>query len=584
MPSDVAPTRAEESGPKLDFEWELKLFRGVRALFRRVFPQQKTFDATRGATLEGRERTLATVAQIVAGEPVRVRAVEGAGGVVGRTLHLPARLDAFATTEQNEEAYLLRTVIGATVVRLGEHRALPKSGREREETERRVFTHAIEIASEEHPRFAERLAAFPDVGALCGALLRIEDFPGDDAIAGDDAQPTKTVTTEIDAPAVRDVELVQLDRRELEDAVLMHTFEKIETADQHDGGARDLDGADEMDEHLEALQEVPLGKVIRSDERVASILRADVSLAADIPDVASIAPGERGVPYDEWDHRARSYRRGWCTVYPTPVPDVDAAWAHDALARHRALVKALVRKIEEHRSVRRPEKRRRDGEDVDLDALVHHLASIAAGEAGTPNLYVRRARARRDVAVTLLLDVSLSADAYIDDRRVLDTTREAALVVGEVSERLGEELSILAYASHTRNKCRIFEVRRAGEPWAIGKARIGALRPMGYTRIGPALRHAIAKASDSKARRKLVILVSDGKPTDYDRYEGRYGIEDVRQATREAEQRGVVVHGLTLDAAARETFPMMFGKGRYHVLRAMRDLPEVLGAVYGRLT
>ncbi|MFI4935962.1 MAG: citrate/2-methylcitrate synthase, partial [Caulobacterales bacterium] len=35
-----------------------------------------------------------------------------------------------------------------------------------------------------------------------------------------------------------------------------------------------------------------------------------------------------------------------------------------------------------------------------------------------------------------------------------------------------------------------------------------------------------------RARHRLLLLVSDGKPTDYDRYEGRHGIADVRQAVR----------------------------------------------------
>ena len=183
----------------------------------------------------------------------------------------------------------------------------------------------------------------------------------------------------------------------------------------------------------------------------------------------------------------------------------------------------------------------------------------------------------------MLLDVSLSADAWVDGARVLDVAREAVLVLGEVAHRLGDSLQVLAFASHTRNRCRVWTVRDWGEPWAAGRARLGALHPQGYTRIGPALRHATTELARTEADRKLLLLVSDGKPTDYDRYEGRYGVADVRQALREAEARGVSTHALAVDAVAGAHLPSMLGPGAWHVLPHPRRLPEALTTVYGRL-
>ena len=60
-----------------------------------------------------------------------------------------------------------------------------------------------------------------------------------------------------------------------------------------------------------------------------------------IPDVASEQPGERGILYDEWDAKARAYRRDHCTVYPGHCPAGDPAFAPPRIARNRcALVKA----------------------------------------------------------------------------------------------------------------------------------------------------------------------------------------------------------------------------------------------------
>lgn len=79
---------------------------------------------------------------------------------------------------------------------------------------------------------------------------------------------------------------------------------------------------------------------------------------------------------------------------------------------------------------------------------------------------------------------------------------------------------------------------------------MGALTPTGYTRIGPALRHATALLDREPAERKLLRLVTDGKPNDYDRYEGAHGVADVRQATREAAQGGICAHAIGIDPSA----------------------------------
>lgn len=163
---------------------------------------------------------------------------------------------------------------------------------------------------------------------------------------------------------------------------------------------------------------------------------------------------------------------------------------------------------------------------------------------------------------------------------MLDVSREAVLVLGEVASAIGDSLSVMAFASRTRTVCRVFDVMDSRTPWAVGRARLGALTPQGYTRIGPALRHATARLAAEAARHKVLLLISDGKSTDYDRYEGRHGIADVRQAVREADRSGVTVHGLTLDARAAETMPAMLGPGRFHPLHRVEELPRALTTLF----
>jgi nitric oxide reductase NorD protein len=629
--------------PTIEFEWELALFRGVRTLYRKLTGATRgaKIDPRRAAHLVDRERHLTLLAQIVAGAPVRVLSTEAAGGLRGYALTLPRALDVGLDAEENAQLYAVRALLAGAMVATDPLRPATEGrlARARQEIDR--VERALAHLEASLPRFAEawgeacrvvlqargRLTFAGAAGeeeaqierlrvevlqrgaatldgqaasangatravdaspfvALWGEILDDDTPPVGErphAKADDGARPPTDVTTEAEAPHVGEIELIELDAKELEDAVLNHTFEKIDTADEHRGGARDLDGVDELDEQLEALDEVALGKLIRTDEEAASLLRAEIDLAADVPDVATIAPGERGIAYDEWDAKARAYRKDWCTVYPTALERRDPRWAAAALGRNRKVVDDVLRGVRLQRARLAPQRRQRDGDHVDLDAVVQHLANLRAGHADAPRLYTRRARLAHHVATTVLVDLSLSSDAWVDDRRVLDVSREAVLVLGEVAERLGDEVRVIAFASHTRNRCRVFDVRRWGEPWSLAKARLGALKPQGYTRIGPALRYAIDEACLPDAQRRLVLLISDGKPTDYDRYEGTHGVEDVRQAVREASRRGVWVHGLTIDTVARGYFPAMLGAGHWEILPKVDALPRALAGAYARM-
>ncbi len=60
------------------------------------------------------------------------------------------------------------------------------------------------------------------------------------------------------------------------------------------------------------------------------------------------------------------------------------------------------------------------------------------------------------------------------------------------------------------------------------------------------------------AEHRLLLLLSDGKPNDSDDYEGRYGVEDMRQAVNEAKLQGIFPFCLTIDRQAANYLPSVF--------------------------
>src|SRR5690606_1126578 len=113
--------------------------------------------------------------------------------------------------------------------------------------------------------------------------------------------------------------------------------------------------------------------------------------------------------------------------------------------------------------------------------------------------------------------------------------------------------------------------------------RIAALAPGQYTRMGAAIRHVGRDLENQPQRRKLMLVLTDGKPNDIDYYEGRYGIEDTRMAIREARRAGLSVFGITIDEHAQDYFPYIFGSGAYSIVPDAARLPAALPAIYRQI-
>ncbi len=115
------------------------------------------------------------------------------------------------------------------------------------------------------------------------------------------------------------------------------------------------------------------------------------------------------------------------------------------------------------------------------------------------------------------------------------------------------------------------------------RARIAGLKPGFYTRIGAAVRHSASGLAKRPNRKKLLLVLTDGRPNDLDHYEGRYGIEDTRRAVIEARRQGLAVFGVTVDAKARAYFPYIFGANGFAIVSRPESLSAALPIVWQHL-
>ena len=106
---------------------------------------------------------------------------------------------------------------------------------------------------------------------------------------------------------------------------------------------------------------------------------------------------------------------------------------------------------------------------------------------------------------------------------------------------------------------------------------------MGTPALARRSRHTTAALVRQPTSRRLLLLLSDGKPNDVDDYGGPYGVEDTRQAVAEARAQDVDAFCLTVDREAPRYASRIFGRAGFGVLRRPDQLSEVLVEVLRRM-
>jgi nitric oxide reductase NorD protein len=329
----------------------------------------------------------------------------------------------------------------------------------------------------------------------------------------------------------------------------------------------------------QAAEDLPELTIGNNKKSAATRIKLDLDLA---PQGAEGEPLEAALTYPEWDWKRRAHRRDHCRVLTAIAGEDGADWSPSEAMAQR--VRRVQRQFEAIRSKRTIMHGQPDGEELDLSAVVRAVTDRRAGEPGTERVFTAARTVDRDLSVGVLVDLSLSTDAWIAGSRVLDIEKEALLTLSHGLTASMDEHAIFGFTSRRRSTVTVTQIKAYEE--ALGpkiERRIAALKPGQYTRMGAAIRH-VAKGLEARPHRhRLMLVLTDGKPNDIDYYEGRYGIEDTRAAIREARHSGLSVFGITIDEHAQDYFPYIFGSGAYAIVPDAARLPTALPAIYRQL-
>ena len=375
------------------------------------------------------------------------------------------------------------------------------------------------------------------------------------------------------------------DQAERADSFILHKFEAILSWAEFMNLNRRVDDDDDDDAARAAddQDEIGLGQISKVP---ATRLKLHLDLA---PEDAEREALSAEFTYPEWDARGATYLPAHTRVLASlaePGPDIPS-FRDDPRAMAR--IRAVRKQFEALRPGRILTSGHRDGDELDMDRAVRARVDFSATGESCDRVWLQARPEKRDLAVSILLDVSRSTEAAVPGHRaagraVIDVEREALAALAWGLDACGDSFAIHAFSSLRRARVFVQEAKAFDEPMSrVVERRIGGLHPGFYTRLGAAIRHLSRDLSRQARKRRLLLVITDGKPNDLDHYEGRHGIEDSRKAVLEARRAGHAVFGITIDKGARAWFPRIFGQNGFAVIANPDRLTQTLPQIYREL-
>jgi len=585
-----------------EFEPDEFIFTKFANYFKRRKKAKERTDAS-VAKLEELKPRLTLFANAVTGTSIALYEAEREGGYKNNNFFLPKKIAFFNTIEENISFYLFR------VLYLSIQKNLNLNWTDNKEhdvvdSQQKAQVYAGEILNnlfEEFPitvKYYNNFIAYfnsitsakskVDLTFIYGKWMR--DNPDDlekntlknvtDKVKKAQEEKPKTI---LKSNAVEEIISVQIDQKQQDDAVLQHQFEKVETADEFGGNFKDFDGEDELNEHSNALEDLNMKYTVRVDDTAHSVYQTDFIENTTISESTVVDDTGYHLKYDEWDVAKKCYKEDFCKVYPKTIVKTDVNYYKKAIADNRSTLMGLRKMLSNVNNKYQQQRRQSQGEEYDLDALTDLFVAVKSQQTPPEKIYLSKRKKEKDLSILVLLDISLSSDGYANGNKVIDVEKQVSILFGEILNEYNIDFSVDCFYSKTRNHLSYISLKGFDDDWNTAKFKVGAVTPSGYTRIGSALRHSGALLDQRSTKNKWVILLSDGKPNDYDTYEGNYGINDVKQALRELNERNINSYALAIETQAKYYLPQMFGQNHYQILTTPVALLKSLVVLYEKI-
>ena len=400
----------------------------------------------------------------------------------------------------------------------------------------------------------------------------LEDFEDDEELEGVKKDPSKTETLQMKK------QVNKMDDKKKTDGLLMFLPDSIMSILEQVNVDRSEDDSFDEDAlyNAEDLDEITLG---RKKANLNARIKMDLDISSNSQEEFPIG---KGFFLDEWDYKKNAYLINYVKIKPIITTNIQAIQIPKRLTK---IVKRVQSELDLMELDRIKKTNLSYGDEVNIDSWIDYQGHQNK-EGHNQKFFETFEKKTRDMSTLILADVSLSTEAGITSEiRVIDMIKDGLMVFSEALERLQDRFAIYAFSSLKNTNVRFHIIKNFKEKYSnLILGRIDAIKPGYYTRLGAAIRESAKILNNQKSANKLLLIVSDGKPNDVDKYDGRYGIEDTKKAIMEAKKKGITPFCVTIDLEAKDYLTHLFGKNGFVVIRDTKKLPKVLPEIYMNLT
>jgi len=286
----------------------------------------------------------------------------------------------------------------------------------------------------------------------------------------------------------------------------------------------------------------------------------------------------------EYDYVSARENYGWCKIRKYNFNNKKNYYLDDYIFENKKIVsniKNLIQSSKISQPIRL--KKQQDGEELDLDSCIENVIDIKRGSSPAGNIYKKSLRKGRDLAASVLVDISESTNDLIKDtkKKIFSSLIESTSILSEAINLAGDNFQLSTFCSNKRDDVRFWKIKDFNQKLdSEHLKKLEAMKPGYSTRLGAAIRQAGQDLMRQPNYRKLLLILSDGEPSDIDVDDNEYLLEDAKYAVRRLAYNGIDVFCVGVESESNKYLSKIFGNKNYVIIKSASDLPEKLPLIY----
>lgn len=286
----------------------------------------------------------------------------------------------------------------------------------------------------------------------------------------------------------------------------------------------------------------------------------------------------------EFDYKSGRENYNWCKIKRYNFNNKSNYYLNNYLFENSKTVSNIKNLIESSK-ISEPVKlkKQQDGEELDLDSCIESVIEIKRGSTPSNNIYKKTKREGRDLLVSILVDISESTNDFIKNtnKTIFSSIIEATGILSEAISKTGDDFSLSTFCSNKREDVRYWKIKDFKDKLNQNHInKLESMKPGFSTRLGAAVRQAGDELVSKTNYRKLLLIISDGEPSDIDVEDNEYLIEDAKYAVRRLAYNGVDVFCVGVESESNKNLSRIFGNKNFVIIKSASELPKKLPLIY----